>query len=76
LWQHRAWNRAANLGYFVFGDAPDTMIATGATIIVLSGLCAFNRERIRHREVGARTAGCRPTDCELRLRGFKSCRGL
>ena len=41
------------LGYLVFGDVPDAMMATGASIIVLSGLYAFYRERIRHRPVAA-----------------------
>jgi hypothetical protein len=51
---------AANLGYFVFGDVPDTMMAMGATIIVLSGLYAFYRERIRHRDVAASASGLPP----------------
>jgi len=38
---------AANLGYFVFGEVPDTMMVLAAAIIVLSGLCAFYRDRIR-----------------------------
>ena len=33
------------LGYLVFGDVPDAMMVTGASIIVLSGLYAFYRER-------------------------------
>ena len=32
------------LGYLVFGDVPDAMMMTGASIIVLSGLYAFYRE--------------------------------
>jgi hypothetical protein len=48
------------LGYLVFGDVPDTMMATGAMIIVLSGLYAFYRERIRHREVAASASGLPP----------------
>jgi drug/metabolite transporter (DMT)-like permease len=48
------------LGYLVFGDVPDTMMATGATIIVLSGLYAFYREHIRHREVAASASGLPP----------------
>jgi drug/metabolite transporter (DMT)-like permease len=35
------------LGYLVFGDMPDGMMLTGATIIVLSGLYTFHRERKR-----------------------------
>ena len=52
--------RAANLGYFVFGDVPDTTMVLGATIIVLSGLYAFYRERIRYREVAAGASGLPP----------------
>jgi drug/metabolite transporter (DMT)-like permease len=48
------------LGYLVFGDVPDTMMTLGATIIVLSGLYAFYRERIRHREVAASATGLPP----------------
>jgi hypothetical protein len=32
----------------------------GAAIIVASGLCAFNRERIRHRDVAASALGLPP----------------
>lgn len=48
------------LGYLVFGDVPDTMMATGASIIVLSGLYAFYRERKRHRPVAADASGLPP----------------
>jgi drug/metabolite transporter (DMT)-like permease len=48
------------LGYLVFGDVPDAMMATGATIIVLSGLYAFYRERIRGRIVAASASGVPP----------------
>ena len=50
------------LGYLVFGDVPDAMMMTGASIIVLSGLYAFYRERIRDRErlVAASTSGLPP----------------
>ncbi|SDP35594.1 Uncharacterized membrane protein [Afipia sp. GAS231] len=48
------------LGYLVFGDVPDTMMVTGASIIVASGLYAFYRERIRHREVAASASGLPP----------------
>lgn len=48
------------LGYLVFGDVPDTMMVLGASIIVLSGLYAFYRERIRHREVAASATGLPP----------------
>ncbi|WP_371737136.1 DMT family transporter [Bradyrhizobium sediminis] len=48
------------LGYLVFGDVPDAMMVTGASIIVLSGLYAFYRERIRHRPVAADASGIPP----------------
>ena len=48
------------LGYLVFGDVPDAMMVTGASIIVLSGLYAFYRERIRHRPVAADASGLPP----------------
>ncbi len=48
------------LGYLVFGDIPDAMMATGASIIVLSGLYAFYRERLRHRPVAADASGLPP----------------
>jgi drug/metabolite transporter (DMT)-like permease len=48
------------LGYLVFGDVPDRMMVLGASIIVLSGLYAFYRERIRHREVAASASGLPP----------------
>jgi drug/metabolite transporter (DMT)-like permease len=48
------------LGYLVFGDVPDAMMVTGASIIVLSGLYAFYRERVRERPVAAVTSGIPP----------------
>ena len=48
------------LGYLVFGDVPDGMMVLGASIIVLSGLYAFYRERVRHREVAASASGLPP----------------
>ncbi|WP_420969076.1 DMT family transporter [Bradyrhizobium sp. B120] len=48
------------LGYLVFGDRPDAMMVTGAAIIVLSGLYAFYRERVRARPVAASTTGPPP----------------
>ncbi len=51
---------ALMLGYVVFGDVPDSMMVLGASIIVLSGLYAFYRERIRHREVAASASGLPP----------------
>jgi drug/metabolite transporter (DMT)-like permease len=48
------------LGYLVFGDVPDAMMITGASIIVLSGLYAFYRERKRARPVAAGASGLPP----------------
>jgi drug/metabolite transporter (DMT)-like permease len=48
------------LGYLVFGDRPDAMMITGASIIVLSGLYAFYRERVRHRLLAASASGMPP----------------
>ena len=48
------------LGYLVFGDVPDAMMVTGASIIVLSGLYAFYRERVRHGPVAADASGLPP----------------
>jgi drug/metabolite transporter (DMT)-like permease len=48
------------LGYLVFGDVPDAMMVTGAAIIVLSGLYAFYRERVRHRALAAESSGLPP----------------
>jgi hypothetical protein len=44
----------------VFGDVPDAMMVLGASIIVLSGLYAFYRERIRHRALAAESSGFPP----------------
>lgn len=50
------------LGYVVFGDVPDALMVTGAAIIVLSGLYAFYRERVRSRAqpVAASSPGLPP----------------
>ena len=48
------------LGYLVFGDVPDAMMVLGASIIVLSGLYAFYRERVRHRALAAESSGFPP----------------
>jgi drug/metabolite transporter (DMT)-like permease len=48
------------LGYLVFGDVPDAMMVLGASIIVVSGLYAFYRERVRHRAVTAESSGLPP----------------
>jgi drug/metabolite transporter (DMT)-like permease len=48
------------LGYLVFGDVPDVMMVAGASIIVLSGLYAFYRERQRDRLVATAASGLPP----------------
>jgi drug/metabolite transporter (DMT)-like permease len=48
------------LGYLVFGDRPDAMMVTGASIIVGSGLYAFYRERVRQLPVAATMSGIPP----------------
>ena len=49
------------LGYLVFGDRPDEPMIVGAAIIVLSGLYAFYRERVRNRlRPAASTSGLPP----------------
>ncbi len=48
------------LGYLVFGDVPDAMMTTGATIIVLSGLYTFYRERKLARPVAASASAVPP----------------
>jgi drug/metabolite transporter (DMT)-like permease len=48
------------LGYLVFGDIPDRLMITGASIIVLSGLYTFHREHLRHRPVAASASGLPP----------------
>ena len=48
------------LGYLVFGDVPDAMMATGAAIIVLSGLYTFHRERKLARFVAASASAVPP----------------
>jgi len=53
---------AMGLGYLVFGDIPDTMMLTGASIIVLSGLYAFYRERKRSRYRPAANASAMPPE--------------
>jgi drug/metabolite transporter (DMT)-like permease len=41
------------LGYVVFGDVPDAPMMIGASVIVMSGLYAFYRERLRDRLTSA-----------------------
>lgn len=39
------------IGYFIFGDVPDTISMIGAVIVVASGLFTFYRERLAARKV-------------------------
>lgn len=48
------------LGYLVFGDVPDAMMILGASVIVLSGLYAFHRERVRNRMQATNAAALPP----------------
>jgi drug/metabolite transporter (DMT)-like permease len=48
------------LGYLVFGDVPDGIMVTGASIIVLSGVYTFYRESKRRRPVAADASGLPP----------------
>jgi len=50
------------LGYLAFGDRPDRYMLLGAGIIVLSGLYAFYRERVRNRLRPAATASGLPPE--------------
>jgi drug/metabolite transporter (DMT)-like permease len=45
------------LGYVVFGEVPDALMVVGASLIVMSGLYAFYRERLRNRRRPAASAG-------------------
>jgi len=48
------WSALA--GYFVLGEVSDRMSVAGSLLIVASGLYMLHRERVRHREVAARSA--------------------
>jgi len=50
------------LGYFAFGHRPDGAMLAGAAIIVLSGLYAFYRERVRDKLRPAATGPGLPPD--------------
>ena len=50
------------LGYLAFGDKPDWPMVIGAVIIVLSGLYAFYRERVRNRLRPAASASGLPPE--------------
>lgn len=50
------------LGYLAFGDTPDRPMLAGAAIIVLSGLYAFYRERMRDKLRPAATGPGLPPD--------------
>jgi drug/metabolite transporter (DMT)-like permease len=48
------WGAVA--GYLVFNEVPDRWSLFGSLLIVGSGLYTLHRERVRHREVSAKTA--------------------
>ncbi|WP_441242417.1 DMT family transporter [Tardiphaga sp. 768_D3_N2_1] len=48
------------LGYLVFGDVPDAMMVLGASVIVLSGIYTFHRERVRDRLLAANSSNAPP----------------
>ena len=50
------------IGYLVFGEVPDVMMITGASVIVASGLYALYRERLRDRGRPAASATSLPPD--------------
>ena len=50
------------LGYLIFGDVPDAPMIAGASIIVLSGLYTFHRERVRGRSTALAGASGLPPD--------------
>ncbi len=47
------WSALA--GYFVFGEVSDPLSIAGSLLIVASGLYMLHRERVRHREIAARS---------------------
>jgi drug/metabolite transporter (DMT)-like permease len=53
---------AGVIGYLVFGEVPDAMMVTGASVIVGSGLYALYRERIRDEGRPAATSSSLPPD--------------
>lgn len=50
------------LGYILFGETPDRPMIVGASMIVMSGLYAFYRERVRARMRPAASATSLPPD--------------
>jgi drug/metabolite transporter (DMT)-like permease len=47
-------------GYLVFREVPDTAMVTGAVVIVLSGIYAFHRERVRNRPLAVNASAVPP----------------
>ncbi len=43
------------LGYLIFGDVPDGAMLIGASVIVISGIYTFHRERVRNRLLATNT---------------------
>lgn len=48
------------LGYLVFGDVPDAMMVLGASVIVLSGIYTFHRERVRDHLLATNSSNAPP----------------
>jgi drug/metabolite transporter (DMT)-like permease len=48
------------LGFLVFNEVPDHAMVIGATIIVLSGIYAFHRERVRNRPLAVNASTVPP----------------
>lgn len=44
-----------SLGFYFFGETPDSYMAVGGSLIVASGLYAFYREKVRARTIAAET---------------------
>jgi drug/metabolite transporter (DMT)-like permease len=64
------------LGYLVFGDVPDAMMVTGASIIVLSGLYAFYASASVTGRWRPMPPACRPTGCDRRANKRSCLTGL
>lgn len=48
------------LGYLVFGEVPDHAMVFGATVIMVSGIYAFHRERVRNRALAVNASNVPP----------------
>jgi drug/metabolite transporter (DMT)-like permease len=48
------------LGFLVFGEVPDIAMVIGASVIMLSGIYAFHRERVRNRPLAVNASAMPP----------------